>query len=95
VRAVSALTGTGVDAVWDDVVRFRRLLEANGAWSRRRAEQAKAALLAEIGDGLLAQFRSAPGVAARFPEIEREVMDGARTPADGARELLASFAGKF
>ena len=91
VRAVSALTGTGVDAVWDDVVRFRRLLEANGAWSRRRAEQAKAALLAEIGEGLLAQFRAAPQVAARFPDIERAVIGGARTPADGARELLRSF----
>jgi GTPase len=91
VRAVSALTGTGVDAVWDDVARFRRLLEANGAWSRQRAEQARAALLAEIGEGLLTQFRAAAQVAARFPDIEREVMDGARTPANGARVLLRSF----
>jgi LAO/AO transport system kinase len=94
VRAVSALTGVGIDAVWDDVARFRALLEASGAWSRRRAEQAQAALLTEIGDGLLAQFRAAPQVAARFADIEREVMAGARTAADGARELLASFLGK-
>src|SRR6266851_3219236 len=53
VRAVSALTGDGVDAVWDDVARFRAILEASGAWPRRRAEQARAALWAEIGDGLL------------------------------------------
>jgi len=91
VRAVSALTGAGVDAVWDDVARFRALLEASGAWSRQRAEQARAALLAEIGEGLLALFRAASIVAARFPDIEREVMAGARTPADGARELLTAF----
>ena len=59
VRAVSALTGTGVDAVWDDVARFRAALQASGAWERRRAEQARAALWAEIGDGLSAQFRAA------------------------------------
>ena len=91
VRAVSALTGAGVDAVWDDAARFRALLEANGGWHRQRATQARAALITEIGDGLLARFRAAPQVAARFGEIERAVMSGARTPADGARELLGLF----
>jgi len=91
VRAVSALTGTGIDAVWEDVARFRAFLEKNGAWSRRRAEQARAALLTEIGDGLLAQFRAAPQVAARFADIEREVMAGGCTPAEGARGLLQLF----
>ena len=95
VRAVSALTGAGVDAVWDDVARFRAVLEGSGDWRRRRAEQARTALFTEIGDGLLAQFRAAPTVTARFVEIEREVMAGGRTPADGARELLARFIGKF
>src|SRR5580658_2203346 len=65
VRAVSALTGAGIDAIWDDVARFRALLEASGEWTCRRAEQARAALFAEIGDGLLARFRTAPAVAAR------------------------------
>jgi LAO/AO transport system kinase len=92
VRAVSALTGAGVDAIWDDVARFRAVLEKSGDWQRRRAEQARAALFTEIGDGLLAQFRTAPAVTARFAEIERAVMAGIRTPADGARELLRSFA---
>jgi LAO/AO transport system kinase len=92
VRAVSALTGAGVDAVWDDVARYRARLEASGAWSARRAGQARAALFTEIGDGLLAQFRAAPQVAARLADIETEVMAGLRTAADGARELLKVFA---
>jgi LAO/AO transport system kinase len=91
VRTVSALVGTGVDAVWDDIARFRAVLEASDDWARRRAEQARGALLVEIGDGLLAQFRAAPVVAARFAEIEREVKEGVRTPADGARLLLRTF----
>jgi len=92
-RAVSALTGSGVDAVWDDVARFQAALEATGAWARRRAEQARAALWAEIGDGLLEGFRAAPKVAARLAEIEREVTNGARTPASASRDLLAAFLG--
>ncbi|MBV8779168.1 MAG: methylmalonyl Co-A mutase-associated GTPase MeaB [Alphaproteobacteria bacterium] len=94
VRAVSALTGAGVDAVWNDVARYRATLEASGEWTRRRADQARAALLTEIGSGLLSHFRAAPAVSARFKDIEHEVMSGTRTPADAARELLASFIGQ-
>src|SRR5947199_2123 len=67
VRAVSALTGDGIDAVWEDAARFRAALEASGAWERRRATQAQAALWAEIGDELLERFRAAPAVAAPLP----------------------------
>ena len=94
VRPVSALTGDGIDAVWDDIARFRALLEASGAWQARRAEQARAALWKEIGDGLIERFRAAPAVAARLAAIERDVTEGARTPAAAARLLLAAFLGE-
>jgi LAO/AO transport system kinase len=91
VGAISALLGTGVDAVWDEVARFRAAMEASGDWLRRRALQARAALWSEIGEGLRQRFQDAPAVASRLADIEREVMAGARTPADGARELLGIF----
>ena len=91
VRAVSALTGNGIDAVWEDVARFRAALEASGAWARRRAGQAQAALWAEIGDGLLERFRAAPAIATRLAKLESEVAAGQRTPASAARLLLAAF----
>jgi LAO/AO transport system kinase len=94
VRAVSALTGSGVDAVWDDVARFRAALEASGAWQRRRTEQTRAALWQEIGAGLVERFRAAPEIAARLAAIEAEVTAGGRTPAAAARLLLAAFLGK-
>ena len=94
VRAVSALEGAGIKEVWDDVARFRAALEQSGAWSRRRAEQARAALWSEIGDGLLEHFRSAPAVARRLATVEREVMAGTRTPTAAARTLLAAFLGE-
>ena len=93
VRTVSALEGTGINEVWDDVARFRAALEHSGAWSRQRAEQARVALWSEIGDSLLEHFRSAPAVAHRLATVEREVMAGTRTPAAAAHALLAAFLG--
>jgi len=94
VRAVSALTGTGIGTVWDDVARFHAALEASGAWGRRRAGQARAALWAEIGDALLARFRAAPAIAQRLTQVEDEVAAGSRTPAAAAQALLAAFLGE-
>jgi LAO/AO transport system kinase len=91
VCAVSALEGTGIREVWDDVDRFRAALELTGAWSRRRSEQRRAALWSEVGDALLDRFHASPGVAARLAPIENEVMAGTRSPTAAARELLASF----
>jgi LAO/AO transport system kinase len=91
VRTVSALEGIGIREVWKDVAQFREALEATGAWSRRRAEQARAALWTEIGDSLLDHFRTAPAVARRLAEVEAEVMSGMQTSTGAARELLAAF----
>jgi LAO/AO transport system kinase len=94
VRAVSALDGTGIHDVWADVERFRAALEQTGAWSRRRSEQARAALWSEIGDSLLDRFRQSPGVAARLADFEREVMAGIRSPSAVARTMLGAFLGE-
>jgi LAO/AO transport system kinase len=93
VRAVSALDGTGVAETWADIARFRDALRQSGAWVRRRAEQARAALWSEIGAGLLDRFRSCAVVAPLVGQAEAAVIAGARTPAAAARALLAAFLG--
>ena len=94
VRAVSALEGHGIREVWDDIACFRAALERTGIWSRRRAEQARAALWSEIGDSLLDHFRAAPTVARHLAAAEQEVIAGTRTPTAAARALLAAFLGR-
>jgi LAO/AO transport system kinase len=91
VRAVSALEGHGVGAVWDDVALFRSAREATGAWAQRRRDQVLAALWAEIDAGLLEHFRAARGMSGRLAQIEVEIAAGSRTPTKAARDLLAKF----
>ncbi len=91
VRAVSALEGTGIAEIWDDVAHFRAALEASGAWTRRRREQARAALWSEIDDSLMERFRAGPAVARHLAEIEQAVTAGRQTPTAAARTLLKVF----
>jgi LAO/AO transport system kinase len=93
VRVVSALEGTGIGAVWDDVARFRAVLEAAGIWSQLRQQQARAALWSEIDDSLIERFRTAPAVARRLAAAEQAVIAGTQTPSAAARALLVAFLG--
>ena len=92
-RAVSALEGIGVAETWDDVARFRAVLEAAGIWLQRRHDQARAALWSEIDDSLIELFRAAPAVARRLAAAEQAVLAGMQTPSAAARALLAAFLG--
>jgi LAO/AO transport system kinase len=94
VRTVSALDGIGVAETWDDVARFRTVLEAAGIWSQRRHEQARAALWSEIDDSLIERFRTTPAVARRLAAVEQAVIAGTQTPSAAARALLVAFLGK-
>ncbi len=91
VLPVSALTGRGLDDVWDAVERHRAALVAGGGLESRRQRQAMAALWADLGDRLLEALRARPAVATRLPVIEAAVRNAAMTPMAAARMLLALF----
>jgi LAO/AO transport system kinase len=91
VRAISALEGRGIAEIWDDIAQFRAALEASGAWTKRRRDQARTALWSEIEGGLLENFRSAVGIADRLAALEADVVAGRRTPAEAARQVLAAL----
>jgi len=93
VLAASARTGEGIARVWDCVLEHRRTLEASGELAARRRSQARQWMWSLLDEGLKSAFRQHPGVAARIPELEREVAEQATTPAAAARELLEIFRG--
>ncbi|RMF74091.1 MAG: methylmalonyl Co-A mutase-associated GTPase MeaB [Acidobacteria bacterium] len=89
----SALTGEGLDAIWDAVERQRAALEAGGERERVRREQRVAWMWSRIEEGLLDALRGHPAVAARLPDLERGVREGRISPTQAARDLLAAFLG--
>src|SRR6185312_15681695 len=80
VLAVSALQGSAIDKVWDWAERRAAAAAKSGARGRRRAEQARAALWSEIGEGLIELFKADAAVAARLKRLEARVAGGELTP---------------
>lgn len=92
VLTASALTGKGLDAVWDQVTGYRSALQAAGEFDANRAAQAKAWMWSEIDDRLKERFRAANREA--VAEQEAAVVEGRTPPGKAARDLLDLFLGK-
>jgi LAO/AO transport system kinase len=92
VIAASAHTGEGIDEFWTLVLEHRAALEQSGELERRRRVQSRAWLWRLLDDGLQDAFRGDSKVAARLPELEREVEANAVSAPRAARALLELFA---
>lgn len=89
VMTVSALTGAGVDGLWDRIVEHRRSLESSGGLARRRAGGRLAWMQVLLERSLLERFESRPGLADRRTELEQAVEQGEITPESAVEQLLA------
>jgi LAO/AO transport system kinase len=92
VLAASAHTGEGIAEFWKLVLEQRAALEQSGELERRRRGQARSWLWRLLDDGLQAAFRGDAKVAARLPELERQVEASAVSAPRAARALLDLFA---
>jgi LAO/AO transport system kinase len=91
VLLVSAIEGRGVDELWRVVEEFRASMAESGTLERRRAEQAREWMWAEVSESLLESLRGDEGVAALADRLEQEVAAGSVSPTAAAQEMLRAF----
>ena len=99
VLTCSAMTGQGIDAVWDMIMKFRAAHGAEpdlvggrlGRLDEKRAQQASAWMWAEIGEGLTDALRATESVARRLPTLEAAVRARRISPGKAAQQVLAAF----
>ncbi|NDU73669.1 methylmalonyl Co-A mutase-associated GTPase MeaB [Actinomadura sp. DSM 109109] len=91
VLTCSAKEGTGLDEVWEALVAHQDRLRESGELEARRRRRQVGWTWALVRERLLADLRGHPGVREVAPELEREVADGALTPALAAERILEAF----
>ncbi|CAN5322525.1 methylmalonyl Co-A mutase-associated GTPase MeaB [soil metagenome] len=85
----SALTGDGIDALWEKVLAHRTAMIASGDFdARRRAQQVKW-MWTMLEDRLKARLRSDPAIRTKVKQIETAVAGGRTTPAVAADSVAA------
>jgi LAO/AO transport system kinase len=87
--AISSLTGTGIDTLWEAVEEYCSVMRASGHWETRRAEQSSSWLWDELQERVLAAFRADRRVAAELTAAE--VRSGRRNPGAAAAQIISAY----
>ncbi len=87
----SALTGEGIDQVWELIERHHRLAVDNGALDTRRRHQRVQWMWSTIDDTLMRAVRRHPAVAGALPGLVEAVENGHITPTLAAEKALEAL----
>jgi LAO/AO transport system kinase len=83
----SALTGTGIDTLWQKNLDHRIAMNASGEFEARRRQQQIKWMWSMLEQRMMARLRADPAVRARVKAIEAEVAGGRVTPALAAEQI--------
>ena len=89
VMTVSAKERTGLQEVWDTIIRHRDIMTASGELQQKRREQAMSWMWYLVNEGLELWFYQHPQVKDKLPDLQRRVEDGSVAPTRAADELLS------
>ncbi len=91
VMLTSALTGTGITEVWQNISEYFALMRENNILEERRRQQLKHLLYTVLEEMLKKEFFSHPDVVSSKESIEQQVLLSQLSPFSGARALMDAF----
>jgi LAO/AO transport system kinase len=83
----SALTGAGIDELWQKVLEHRSAMNASGDFAARRRQQQVKWMWSMLEHRMMARLRADPSIRAKVRKTEAEVADGRITPALAAEQI--------
>ena len=87
VLTYSALTGTGMNTLWQKILDHRTAMNASGEFAARRREQQVKWMWSMLEQRMMARLRADPAIRAKVKKIEAEVAEGRITPAVAAEQI--------
>ena len=85
----SARERTGIEAIWNVVMKHREVMTASGELAQRRRGQSLAWMWSLVEEGLRDRFHHHPEVQRQLPQLARQVENGQLPPTAAACQLLS------
>ena len=95
VLCMSALQGTGIPELWEKILQYQKIQNANGLLQARRKQQSGSWMWDRISAGLKNAFQHHPAVQELLPSLSAEVNQGTMAASVAARRLLEAMGHEF
>ena len=83
----SALTGSGIDALWQKILDHRKIMTASGEFATRRREQQVKWMWSMLEQRIMARLRNDGSVRSKVKRIEADVAGGRISPSLAAEHI--------
>jgi LAO/AO transport system kinase len=87
VETYSALTGAGLDRLWQKILGHRTAMKASGEFAARRREQQVKWMWSMLEQRMMLRLRADAAIRAKVKKTEAEVAEGRITPAVAAEQI--------
>ncbi|MBP6983512.1 MAG: methylmalonyl Co-A mutase-associated GTPase MeaB [Thermotogaceae bacterium] len=87
----SALSGEGVQELWEDVLRYIAMRKEQGAFLKNRQQQSLEWLHTLIGEYLRRRFYEQPAIQEALIALTKDMAEGRATPASALQALIALY----
>jgi len=95
VETCSSQTGSGINRLWEIIQQYLTIMQKNGRFNSKRAQQWHSWLLTTIEQLLLDQFYRDDLVNSSLPDVIKKVRSHRLSPIAGAENLLSLFRQKL
>ena len=87
----SAIKGIGIDIVWDEITKFKKLVDENGYFLKNRKLQQIDWMYNNINEGLKNLFYGSKNISNQLKVLESEIVSAKISPVKAAQNILEEF----
>ncbi len=84
---------TGIDKVWEVILKYQNFTKGNGYFNKKRTQQNRNHFYSTLQENLLNRFYSKKEISQSILKLEKEVLIGQLTPFSAAQQLLDKYFG--
>lgn len=95
VSTASAIKNIGISNVWDEILKFKKLVDENGYFLKNRNHQQIKWMYNNINDELKQLFYGSKNIKNQLYTFEKEIMNAKISPVKAAQQIMEDFKKSF
>jgi LAO/AO transport system kinase len=95
VSTASAIENIGIETVWDEILKFKKLVTENGYFHKNRNHQQIKWMYNNINEALKNLFYGSKSIANQLKVLENEVIEAKISPVKAAQKIVEVFKTSF